>query len=291
MSLSSSFRDFSLAELFQLIDQGRKSGCLTVCTLPDTQATEAKSYYYYIWFRQGRVIAAANRLDGHGLVTKILERHWLSQPILIKLCSQIPTETPLGLHLKTQGALNSEQLNLLFAGQLQQVRNLFEIQKGVFKLDCRATLPWSEMTGLSVGTIEVALMALRAMKNWQVLADALPGESSALKKMQNPKLQVRLNAFEWQVWELAKGNIPLKAIADQVNQSTAKVQQAAFRLILAGLAEEVPLVTSNSNMNERVNFNYINPYYSLSQKSPTVEQSKVSTSFLQSLVGFLRSKV
>lgn len=64
MSLSSSFTDFSLAELFQLIDQGRKSGCLTVCTLPDLHAPQSKSQYFHIWFRQGRVVTAANRLSG-----------------------------------------------------------------------------------------------------------------------------------------------------------------------------------------------------------------------------------
>jgi Domain of unknown function (DUF4388) len=47
MSLSSSFRDFSLAELFQLVDQGRKSGCLTVCTLPSAEA-DSKTHYYYM---------------------------------------------------------------------------------------------------------------------------------------------------------------------------------------------------------------------------------------------------
>jgi hypothetical protein len=291
MSLSSSFRDFSLAELFQLIDQGRKSGCLTVCTLPDSKAPEAKSYYYYIWFRQGRVIAAANRLDGQGLISKIVERHWLSESVLSKLCAHLPTEVPLGLNLKTQGALNSEHLNLLFAGQLHQVRDLFEIQKGVFKLDSRATVPWSEMTGLSVGAIEVALMALRALKNWQVLVDALPEPTSGLQSISHTRPQVRLNAFEWQVWELAKGNISLKTIAERLKQTTAKVQQAAFRLILAGLAEEVTLVTSSPNMNDTMNFNYINSYRSVNQTSETLEKPKVNTSFLQSLVGFLRSKV
>ncbi|MBA3922343.1 MAG: DUF4388 domain-containing protein [Nostocaceae cyanobacterium] len=75
MSLSSSFRDFSLAELFQLVDQGRKSGCLTVCTLPSAEVADSKTHYYYIWFREGRIVAAAHRLDGKGLVS-ITERGW-----------------------------------------------------------------------------------------------------------------------------------------------------------------------------------------------------------------------
>lgn len=291
MSLFSSFRDFSLAELFQIVDQGRKSGCLTVCTLPDTQSPQAKSYYYYIWFKQGRIVAAANRLDDQGLVSKITERGWLSQRVIEKLCSRVSNATPLGLHLKTQGALSSEQLNLLFAGQLHQVRELFEIQKGVFKLDSKAPLPWNEMTGLSLGAMEVALMALRALKNWQALADALPDPGSGIRSISVSKPQIRLNSFEWQVWEFAKGTVSLEAIGKQLNTSTAKVQQAGFRLLLAGLVEEVPLVNTTSHLNEyRMDLTFMNPEVEAVKKPKEPENPKLSTSFLQNLVGFLRSK-
>lgn len=250
MSLSSSFTDFSLAELFQLIDQGRKSGCLSVCTLPDIHAPESKSQHFYIWFRQGRIVAAANRLNGRGLVSKITQRGWAHEIVLEKLCLVASTGTPLGVNLKTQEVLSAEQLNLLFASQLQQVRELFEIQKGVFKLDSKATLPWSEMTGLSLRATEVALMALRALKNWELLADALPDSGSGIRGIINNKPQVRLNAFEWQVWEFASGSVSLSAIASQLNQPTVKVQQAAFRLMLVGLVEEIPLVTSTPELDD-----------------------------------------
>jgi hypothetical protein len=177
MSLSSSFTHFSLAELFQLIDQGRKSGCLTVCTLPDLHTPKSKSQYFYIWIRHGRVVAASNRLNGQALIDKITRRGWVQPQVIKQLCTET-TVTPVGLHLKNQGILNAEQLNLLFANQLQQIRELFEIQKGVFKLDSKAILPWSEMTGLSLRAMEVALMALRVLKNWDVLADVLPNRAS-----------------------------------------------------------------------------------------------------------------
>jgi Domain of unknown function (DUF4388) len=292
MSLSSSFTDFSLAELFQLIDQGRKSGCLSVCTLPDIHAPKSKSQHFYIWFRQGRIVAAANRLNGRGLVSKITQRGWAQQIILENLC-RVPStgETPLGVNLKTQGVLDAEQLNLLFATQLQQVRELFEIQKGVFKLDSKATLPWSEMTGLSLRATEVALMALRSLKNWELLVDALPDSGSGIRGITNNKPQVRLNAFEWQVWEFASGSVSLSAIASQLNQPTIKVQQAAFRLMLVGLVEEIPLVTSTSEIDDYpLNLNWVNSSASGRKKSKEPEQPKISSSFLQNLVGFLRSK-
>jgi hypothetical protein len=289
MSLSSSFTDFSLAELFQLIDQGRKSGCLSVCTLPDLHAAGSKSLHYYIWFRGGRIVAAANRLNGQELVSKIIKRKWCNPKS--ENVSRSVTGTPLGLELKTEGLLSAEQLNLLFASQLQQVRELFEIQTGVFKLDSKATLPWTEMTGLSLRATEVALMALRALKNWEVLADVLPDVSSGIKSITQNKPQFRLNPFEWQVWEFANGTVDLSAMASQLNQPTLIVQQAAFRLMLAGLVEEVSLQQCTPELNNYpMDETQGNALIWGQKKAPEPNMLKVSTAFLQNLVGFLRSK-
>lgn len=285
MSLSSSFTDFSLAELFQLIDQGRKSGCLTVCTLPNIKIIGSKSQYYYIWFKQGRVVAAANKLNNNGLIEKIVQRGWVKEQATKNWLTQAQAETPLGLHLKTQGVLSAEQLNLLFASQLQQVRQLFEIQKGVFKLDSKAILPASEMTGLSLRATEVALMALRVLKNWAALADALPNPNSAIESITEAKSQLHFNPFEWQVWEFANGSMSLNAIASQLNQPVAIIQQAAFRLMVAGLVEEVPFVPPSSLLND-----YSLDSNLVARKAKQAQPLKVSTAFLQNLVGFLRSK-
>ncbi|NJM72533.1 MAG: DUF4388 domain-containing protein [Scytonema sp. RU_4_4] len=291
MSISSSFTDFSLAELFQLIDQGRKSGCLTVCTLPDLHTPGSKSHYYYIWFRQGCVVAAANRLNGQGLLQNVIQRGWVSQQVIEQVCIETSLATPLGLLLKTQGILSTEQLNLLFASQLQQVRELFEIQKGVFKLDSKATLPLEEMTGLSLRTMEVALMAVRALKSWKVLAEVLPAASSGIRSLSNNKPQIRLNTLEWQVWELANGSISLNAIASQLNQPIAIVQQAAFRLILVGLVKEVSLAESTLNLKEfpMRSSNSVNSSAFGFKQSKHPEKLRISTSFLENLVGFLKT--
>ncbi len=292
MSLSSSFTDFSLAELFQLIDQGRKSGCLSVCTLPDINAPQSKAKYFYIWFRSGRIVAAANRLNGKGLVSKIAQRKWAEPQILENVYKNATKTTPLGLQLKTQDILSAEQLNLLFASQLQQVRQLFEIQKGVFKLDSKAQPPMPEMTGLSLRATEVTLMALRVLKNWKVLENALPSVESGIRNITQNKPQIRLNTFEWQIWEFASGDISINNIAAQLNQPTIKIQQAAFRLMLVGLIEEVPQITSNSHLyHYDMDLTWVNKYGSRAAKKHQESQTpKVSSSLLSNLVGYLRSK-
>jgi Domain of unknown function (DUF4388) len=285
MTLSSSFTDFSLAELFQLIDCGRKSGCLTVCTLPNIKILGSKSQYYYIWFRQGRVVAAANKLNHQGLIEKINQRGLVKEQTIKNLYESAKVDIPLGLQLKTEGILSAEQLNLLFASQLQQVRQLFEIQKGVFKLDSKAELPTNEMTGLSLRAIEVALMTLRVLKNWAVLADALPDKHSAIESIAQGQPQVHLHPLEWQVWEFANGSATINAIASQLNQPVAVIQQVAFRLMLACLVEEVPFVPPSSILND----DSINASLA-ARKTEAARSLKISNAFLQNLVGFLRSK-
>ncbi|MBD2256092.1 DUF4388 domain-containing protein [Pseudanabaena sp. FACHB-2040] len=295
MTLSSSLEGFSLAELFRMVDQGRKTGRLTLYISANSQ--ESKKNPYYVWFRQGRVVAASERLDGQGLASKITEKGWLSHRVMERLEGLCRPETPLGLALKMQGALQSEQLNLLFMAQMQKIWTLFEFGIGQFDLDGKAPLPTTEMTGLSTPAIEVALVGLRTLKHWQALADALPDAESAIQSIMPGKPQARLNALEWQVWEFARGTVSLRDTAKQLNQPIAIIQQAAFRLMLIGLVEEVPLVTStfplltaNSELNVLGNATKLShPVHE--ERIEEVEKPTVSTSLLQNLVGFLRSRV
>ena len=93
----------------------------------------------------------------------------------------------------------------------------------------------------------------------------------------------RLDAQEWQVWEYTKGTMSLNVIARQLRLPVEKVQQIAFRLITVGLAEEVPLIVETLPTQE----------VELLQTHVIEDEEKqnVSQSFVQNLVGFLRSKV
>lgn len=283
MTLKSSLADFSLAELLRMMEQGHKSGRLTLCMAGD--ATQ-----YHIWLKQGEVVATATRLDGQNLTQRIVERGWLSQRVIEKLGDLSATQgLPLGLALKTQGILQAEQLHLLFSAQIQMVLKLFDSHTGYFELDGKATPPTSEMTGLSLPAIEVALGGLRYLKNWNALADALPDPTFAIKSIVPGKPQLRLNALEWQVWEFAQGTIAIREIAQQLNQSVEKIQQAVFRLMLIGLVGEVPLVTAAPEVPDTLP--------PLPMASPAAgalmnetDKPRPSASFLQNLVGFLRSK-
>ena len=283
MCVTGSIIDFSLPEIFQFIEKGRKTGLLRLRALSDTPAREEK--FFYIWVRKGRIVAAADRLDQQGLVSLIDQRQWISDRVFDKLVHWCcPLDEPLGKYLKEQGVLQSEQLKRLFQIQvLQQVCALFQLKDAEFKFVQNVSIPPREITGVSVPATEAALVGLRVLKNWEALADKLPDPNSGLASLIVGQPHYRLDKLEWQIWEYTKGTVSLNAIAQQLRLPIEKVQQVAFRLIAVNLAEEVPLVAG-------------------SLPSPTAdplptqlideaEKQNVSQSFMQNLVDFLRNKV
>lgn len=149
MSTTGSLSDFSLPEILQFIEQGRKTGLLTVRALSESPACE--SSVHYIWMDQGCIVAAANRLDEQGLVKLIEQRQWVSDRVIYKLAQLCPTDKPLGKYLFDQGVLRTEQLKQLFLTQVrQQVCALFNLQDGEFQFEQNVSLPRRELTGLSV---------------------------------------------------------------------------------------------------------------------------------------------
>lgn len=282
MSITGHLTDFSLAEIFQLLEKGQKTGLLTLCA---QIAANAKPQAHYIWVHQGRIVAAANRLDHQGLVSLIDQRQWVSDRVFDKLVHWCcPLNEPLGLYLKNQGVLQAEQLKRLFQVQvLKQLCALFQLKDAQFVFEPNAQIPTREMTGLSVPATEAVLVGLRVLRNWDALTDKLPDPNGGVVSIIAGQPHYRLDAQEWQVWEYTKGTVSLGAIARQLRLPVEKVQQIAFRLIIIGLAEEVPLLVGSLPTQE------VEPLPA--QLIDESEKQNVSQSFMQNLVGFLRSKV
>ncbi len=149
MSITGSLSDFSLPEMAQFLERGKKTGLLTLYALPDSPNRPPS--VHYIWLSQGNLIAAADRLDQQSLVSLIDQYQWVSHRVVAKLAELCPTEQPLGLYLKNQGALQSKQLEHLFQVQIfQQICALFQSKDAQFKFEQNVPIPREEMTGLKM---------------------------------------------------------------------------------------------------------------------------------------------
>lgn len=280
MAVTGYLSEFSLAELFNFLEQGDKTGLLTLCTLSDAQPKNRENHY--IWFNQGRIVAAANRLDQHGLAYMIGQRGWLGEHTALRVAQTCAVTMPIGLSLKSQGLLTVEQLKLLFYTQvMRQVCALFALKDAWFQFDGKVPLPFAEMTGLNAPATEVTLAALRVLKDWSALDSKLPEPTSAVMSIIQGKPQQKLHQTEWHLWEFANGTLSLETIAQQLQLPLAKVQQIAFRLVTAGLVEEVPLIAAVAAAKPEP----------MATETATIEATTVSHSFLHHLVGFLKGKV
>jgi hypothetical protein len=149
MSTQGSLTDFFLLEILQFIENGNRTGLLTLSTLSVSKTTPAS--VYYIWVYRGRLVAVANRLDSLGLIELINQQQWVSERVVTKLAQLCPIDQPLGLYLLNQGIFKVSQLKQLFFLQvLQQVEALFQLNEAQFRFDPNVVLPRQEMTGLSV---------------------------------------------------------------------------------------------------------------------------------------------
>ncbi len=240
MSITGSLTNFSIAEILQWLENGKKTGLLTLRALSGTDAMSQQ--VHYIWVERGSIVAAANRLDHQGLVSLITQCRWVSDRAMTKLLEWCcPLNQPLGLSLKNHRILKPEQVEQLFQIQLlQQICPLFQVKAAQFTFDLNVPIPTREMTGLRVPATEATLMGLRVVENWENLATQLPNPNRGLLSIIAGEPQCRLDGLEWQVWKYTNGRVSLEAIAKQLKLSVEKVQEIAWRLITVGLAKEVP---------------------------------------------------
>lgn len=286
MAISGFLSELSLPEIFQLLEQGNKTGRLTIKShLPNSSLQDP---IFHIWFKQGLIVAAADRLDGQGLLSIIQQQGWLSARAAARITDVCATNQPTGLCLKLQGVLEVPQLKMLFSYQvLNQVCKLFELQDGVFQFDQTTPIPTSEMTGLTAKPKEVILKGLRVLRNWKMLAEKLPDPTCALVSKIDDKPQLTLNPLEWQIWEFTKGTVSIAAIAQQLDVPVKKIQQAAFRLIVVGLVEEVPIIVEAPDQLCELESTMLDIQFDSNKQ----ERGTVSQSFLKSLVGFLKNRI
>jgi len=283
IDISGYLSEFSLAEVFQFLEQGNKTGLLYLKANDPNNSEDSQNYY--IWFRQGRIISSANRLDGQGLLKLSEQRGFLSNRLDTNISELCPPETPLGLYLKAKGVLDSDQLKMLFSIQvIRSVCALFALPEARFEFDTSALIPYKEMTGLSSPATEVTLAGLRALRDWDALTEKLPQPGSGLISIIEGKPEVAINQSESQVWAYTQGGVSIEQIAKELALPLEKVQQIAFRLIIISLAQEVPVLVPTPQPEA------VNEDASSVGESSSPQKEAMTSTFLEGLLGFLRTR-
>ncbi len=283
MSLAGYLSEYSLAEIFHFVQDGNKTGLLWIEAELESDRTTGANYY--LAFQAGRIMSVATQhgVEHGGLLSMIEKRRWLTAEQIKSLEIQLSfLPQPLGTYLKSRNLLNTEQLTLLFNAQVVSATcKLFEIQQGKFKFDPKASLVYGEMTGLSLPAKEIALLGLRMLKDWSGLSRKLPDPAVAIQRLTPEPQGIRLDSHEWQVWQLALGELSIAKIAEKLNLSIVKVQQIGFRLSAIGLVQEVSAEVSQPPADKVME---------LPKSIINSNAAPISASFLGNLMGFLKKK-
>jgi hypothetical protein len=136
------------------------------------------------------------------------------------------------------------------------------------------------MTGINIPATDVTLPGLRNLSNWSALESKLPQTTSGLLGMVEGELPIQLNAKESKVWEFANGMVPIADIAKKLDLSIELARRTAFCLTVAGLAEEVPMLSPSRKaaVNEDDK-----PLINKPMDAP-------SSAFLDKMMGFLKQQ-
>jgi Domain of unknown function (DUF4388) len=235
MGLTGYLSEYSLAEVFQQIQQEDLTGLLTI--EPEDDSVRSPNSNYYIWFQGGRLVAMAKSLDRTSLLLMLEKRGWITTSTIQRLLSNTEKlEEPLGQYLKSKGVLSAEQLQIIFHAQiLQPVCSLFKLNTARYVFNPKSRLAKAEMTGLSVSAEEASLLGLRVLRDWSQLTSKLPSPDRGLVKLTTVLPAYKMDMQELQVWELATGKKSIEAIAAKLQIDLDLAQQIAFRLKMVGL--------------------------------------------------------
>lgn len=287
MSLTGYLSEYSLVEIFNFVQEGNKTGLLSID--PDRCFSRSLDNAYYISFQAGRIMSvnSGHGLADRGLLKMMAQRQWLSKEQITGLSFHASKlGQPLGTHLKSCDLIDSSQLNLLFEAQvIAGICQLFtENHYGRFCFDPEAELNYPEMTGISLPAKEVSLRGLRMPRDWSSISDKLPAPNAGLQRFSTEPPPLRLDIQESKVWQLALGDRSIVQIAAELGLKLDKVQQIGYRLIAIGLIQEVSLEPLQPPVDKMMDLPKL---ITANQDRPV---TAVSTSFLSKLVGFLKQK-
>jgi len=293
MSIKGSLETFSLPELFYIIKSGNKSGRLIFS--PNSE-TSSMIGVYTLWFEQGKFITVTNSHIYQLLIAKIQDHGWIESKLVVKSKYYCPRRMSLGRYLKDEGLLSDLQLKLLFNTQLKIVHKLFDVESAQFifqelapdtRLSSKSKqFPYEEMTGKNKNITQLSLDAMRNLSDWSRFAEEIPPSDMGLQQLTDIG-PLQLNVLENKLWILADGSISIKKIAQKIGSSLEKVEQAALSMIFAGLIEEVPVTIPTKD--KLVN-SWVARQPALVGQPPAIRnKSKVNSSFISNLVGFLKN--
>ena len=236
MALKGSLKDFSLPDLFQLLNFGKKNGTLNLIR------GQARGY---ICFRNGEVFFATTNWKRQSLGMKLLGAGIITRAQLeeaLELQKTTARGQRLGQLLIRLGYITKEQLEVFVEEQIQDA--VFEMLRwtdGEFEFQPGVVFP-EEDIGLSISTEELIMEGSRRLDEWNRIEKKIPNLDAVFKmtSMQGREAaQISLTPEEWMVLTHVDGEKTVRQIVEKTGMSTLHTCKILYGLISSGLLENV----------------------------------------------------
>lgn len=236
MALKGNIKDFSLPDLFQLLNFSKKNGTLNL------MRGQARGY---ICFRNGEVFFATTNWKRQSLGMKLLNAGIVTKAQVDEALEMQKTTARgqrLGQLLINKGYITKEQLETFVEEQIQDA--VFEMLRwtdGEFDFQPGVVFP-EEDIGLSISTEELIMEGSRRLDEWNRIEKKIPNLDAVFKmtSMQGREAaQISLTPEEWMVLTHVDGEKTVRQIVDLTGMSTLHTCKILYGLIGSGLLENV----------------------------------------------------
>jgi hypothetical protein len=263
MALEGTLRDFSLADIFQLIGLQRKTGVLTLRGKDDTVT---------VTFLDGKVVGAdsLNRRLENRLGTVLMKTGLLSQDQLNRaLDIQKETLQRLGFILTHYGIISQESLRDAIQLQMMQiVYRLFRWKDGDYHFSQETTIEYDRDNVVPITAESILMEGARMIDEWPIIekrvrsydmvfrkkltdqeivvvgageADEIDfdGDSTRARRRGSISDKIRISQEEKSIYDLVDGTMTVSDIVEVSRLSEFDTNKALYELLTRDLIEEV----------------------------------------------------
>ena len=262
MALEGTLKDFSLADIFQLIGLQRKTGVLTLRGKDDTVT---------VTFLDGKVVGAdsLNRRLENRLGTVLMKTGYLTQDQLNRALEiQKETLQRLGFILTHYGIISQDSLREAIQLQIMQiVYRLFRWKDGDYHFSQETTIEYDRDNVVPISAESILMEGARMIDEWPIIekrvrsydmvfrkkltdqeivvvgaddADEIDFDGSPAKKKKRGLVdQIRISQEERSIYDLVDGTMTVGDIVEVSKLSEFDTNKALYELLTRDLIEEM----------------------------------------------------
>lgn len=239
MALEGNLRDFSLTDMFRLLETGRKTGALHMERPGESGA---------VCFRDGRIISVVlgegrepmgKRLVRAGLISEKQLRQALG---LQKIQKKEKADRRLGQILVDEGYLEAQVLESFVGDQIgETLFDLFRWEEGELRFEPDETVE-SEDIGISVSVDSVLGDVQRRIEQWERIREKIPGTDARFAISGAPgdkAAEIHLKPREWMLLCYLHGGRSVHELAEFTGYTEFETAKVLYGMYAGGLIERV----------------------------------------------------